>query len=101
MGVPWAVCSPDGGAPSALSLVARPRKGKRAIGGSVDPMLLARCCPGAVGAEYSRDVCDGDGYEGAGARPGGGDCVRVAGSVRTERLEMKPATVGSGRAAAG
>lgn len=30
-------------------------------------------------------------------------CVRarVAGSVRTERLEMKPATVGSGRAAAG
>jgi hypothetical protein len=71
MVIPWAVCSPEGGAPSALSLVARPRKGKRAIGGSVDPMLRARCCPGAVGAGSSRDVCDGDGYGGAGARLGG------------------------------
>lgn len=42
---------------------------------------------------------DGGGYGGAGGRPErslGAVVRRVAGSVRTERLEMKPATVGSG-----
>lgn len=57
----WMVCGPDGGAPSALSLVARPCRGKRAIRGSVDPMLAARRWPGEVEPGECRGVCDGGG----------------------------------------
>lgn len=76
MCISWAVCSADGGAPSALSLVARPQKGKRAIGGSVDPMLAARCCPGAVRPGEGGGGCDGG---------GGGDGYSVPVRVRSGR----------------
>jgi hypothetical protein len=61
--VVWlAVCGPDHSAPSALSLVARPGEGRRAIGGSVDPMRTGRGCRSASRQWDGREIRDDTGY---------------------------------------